>query len=62
MPQVDSLEESLLRHGRRWEAAIIGSAILLGGLIWLAVGRSPHWPGWVMLAAGAAWVFAARIT
>jgi ubiquinone biosynthesis protein len=62
MPQVDSLEESLLRHGRRWEAAIIGSAIILGGLIWLAVGRSPHWPGWVLLAAGAAWVFIARIT
>jgi hypothetical protein len=60
--RLESLEDSLLRHGRRWEAAIIGSAILIGGLIWLSVGRTPEWPGWAMLVAGAAWVFAARIT
>jgi ubiquinone biosynthesis protein len=62
MPQVESLEDSLLRHGRRWEAAIIGSAVLLGGILWLAIGRHPLWPGWAMLVAGAACWLAARMT
>ncbi len=62
MPQVEALEESLLRHGRRWEAAIVGAAILLGGLIWLAIGRSPEWAGWGMLVAGGACVLMARLT
>jgi len=62
LPQVEALEQSLLRHGRRWEAAIVGAAILLGGLVWLAVGRNPEWPGWIMLAAGGAWIFAARLS
>jgi ubiquinone biosynthesis protein len=58
--QLESLEESLRRHGRRWEAAIVGAAILLGGLLWLDIGRSPVWPGWAMLVVGAACVLAAR--
>jgi ubiquinone biosynthesis protein len=62
MPQVESLEESLRRHARRWEAAIIGAAIVLGGLVWLDIGRTPGWPGWVMVLAGAACILAARMT
>jgi uncharacterized membrane protein YccC len=62
MPQVEALEQSVLRHGRRWEAAIVGAAIILGGLIWLAVGRAPQWPGWVMLIAGGASILKARLS
>ena len=62
MPQVENLEDSLLRHGRRWETAIIGSAVLLGGILWLAIDRHPVWPGWAMLAAGAGCWCAARMS
>jgi ubiquinone biosynthesis protein len=55
-----SLAGILERSGRRREAVTIGSAILLGGLVWLALGRQESWPGWTMLALGAAWVLIGR--
>jgi hypothetical protein len=50
----------LERSGRRREAVTIGSAILLGGLIWLILGRAPEWPGWSMLVLGAGWILLGR--
>jgi ubiquinone biosynthesis protein len=55
-----SLARMLERSGRRREAVTIGSAILLGGLIWLITGRGPEWPGWSMLALGAGWIWVGR--
>jgi ubiquinone biosynthesis protein len=55
-----SLAQMLERSGRRREAVTIGSAILLGGLIWLILGRIPEWPGWSMLALGAGWILVGR--
>jgi hypothetical protein len=31
---------------------VLAVALLLGALVWLAAGRSPTWPGWLLLAAG----------
>ena len=50
----------LERSARRREAVTIGSAILLGGLIWLALGRQVAWPGWSMLVLGAGWILVGR--
>ena len=50
----------LERAARRREAVTIGSAILLGGLIWLALGRQAAWPGWSMLVLGAGWILLGR--
>ena len=55
-----SLARILERSGQRREAVTIGSAILLGGLVWLALGRQDSWPGWSMLILGAAWILIGR--
>jgi len=46
------LRAALERGARRRDAATVGAALLLGGLVWLAMARDPAWPGWTLLAAG----------
>ncbi|HTY50906.1 MAG TPA: ubiquinone biosynthesis regulatory protein kinase UbiB [Steroidobacteraceae bacterium] len=60
LPAAASLEQMLAQSARRREAVTIGAAILLGGLVWLALARRPAWPGWGLLALGAGWIVAAR--
>jgi ubiquinone biosynthesis protein len=55
-----SLARILDRAARRREAVTVGAAILLGGLIWLALGREAAWPGWSMLVLGTAWILVSR--
>ena len=51
----------ILDHAaRRREAVTVGAAVLLGGLIWLALGREAAWPGWCMLVLGAGWILVSR--
>jgi ubiquinone biosynthesis protein len=45
---------------RRRETVTLASAILLGGIVWLAMGRAAAWPGWLLIAAGVALIVAAR--
>jgi ubiquinone biosynthesis protein len=52
-PHADELRAALERGARRRDAAIVGGALLLGGLVWLAMARDPAWLGWALLAAGA---------
>ena len=60
----DTLSRALARildgAARRREAVTVGAAILLGGLIWLALGRQAAWPGWCMLVLGAGWILVSR--
>jgi len=55
-PAADSLElrSALARAARRRDAVTLGAALLLGGLVWLAVAREPSWIGWSLLVAGSA--------
>jgi ubiquinone biosynthesis protein len=55
-PEVSELRAALERSARRREAATLGAALLLGGLVWLAVAREPAWVGWGLLIAGTAGV------
>jgi ubiquinone biosynthesis protein len=55
-----SLARILEHSARRREAVTIGSAILLGGVVWLALGQQESWPGWSMLVLGAAWILIGR--
>jgi hypothetical protein len=32
--------------------------VLLGGIVWLALGHDPLWAGWSMAGAGVAWLIA----
>jgi len=60
VPEIEDLKRSLLKSSRRRETVIVGAAVLLGGLVWLASGRASDWPGWAMVAIGAAWVLIAQ--
>ncbi len=55
-----TLERVLDHSARRREAVTVGAAILLGGLVWLAVQRDFTWPGWAMLALGTGWILVGR--
>ncbi|HEY4340773.1 MAG TPA: ubiquinone biosynthesis regulatory protein kinase UbiB [Steroidobacteraceae bacterium] len=55
-----SLERILERSARRREVVTIGAVILLGGLLWLVLGRQPAWAGWSMLVLGAGWILVGR--
>jgi len=59
-PDMEAIKSALSESGRRREAVTVGAAIVLGGLVWLAVGRGAPWPGWALLAIGVVWVIAAR--
>ena len=48
------LHAALERSARRRDVVMLAAALLLGALVWLAVGRTPAWLGWTLLAAGAA--------
>ncbi len=55
-PAVELLHAELRRGHRRRDAVILGAAVLLGGIIWLALGRAA-WPGWTLAGLAAAWLF-----
>jgi ubiquinone biosynthesis protein len=60
VPEIDDLKRTLRTASRRREAVTVGAAILLGGLVWLAVGRTTDWPAWGMLLIGATWILLAQ--
>jgi ubiquinone biosynthesis protein len=55
-PAVELLHAELRRGHRRRDAVILGATALLGGIVWLALGRTA-WPGWTLAGLGAAWLF-----
>ncbi len=54
-PAVELLHAEMRRGHRRRDAVILGSAAILGGIVWLALGRTA-WPGWTLTGLGAAWL------
>jgi len=46
------LREELRAQGRRRDLVTVGAALLLGGLVWLAVSGGHAAAGWALLAAG----------
>jgi ubiquinone biosynthesis protein len=53
---VEDLKEEIRRVGRRRDTVTVGAAILLGGLVWLAVSGTAEWPGWALALLGTAWL------
>jgi ubiquinone biosynthesis protein len=55
--QVDSASAELMRleaerANRRRDLVTAASAVLLGGIVWLAVAHNPAWPGWLLCGLG----------
>jgi len=50
--ELEELRRELRAERRRRDAVTLGAALLLGGLVWLAVGREPAWLAWALLGAG----------
>ncbi len=53
---IETLRQEIRQASRRRDAIPIGSAILLGGLIWVGLAQGEGWPGWALTLFGAAWL------
>ena len=51
-PDLAELRAELKSEGRRRDLVTVGAALLLGGLVWLAVSGAHAATGWALLAAG----------
>jgi ubiquinone biosynthesis protein len=51
-PDLAELRAELRAEGRRRDLVTVGAALLLGGLVWLAVSGTHAAAGWALLAAG----------
>jgi ferric-dicitrate binding protein FerR (iron transport regulator) len=52
-PEITALRNEIRRTNRRRDRVTIAAAVLLGGLVWLALGRDPQWAGWTLAGVGA---------
>jgi ubiquinone biosynthesis protein len=57
-PEINALRSEIRRTNRRRDKVTIASVVLLGGIVWLALGHDPQWAGWTMVGAGVAWLIA----
>ena len=57
-PEINALRSEIRRTNRRRDKVTIASVVLLGGIVWLALGHDPQWAGWSMVGAGVAWLIA----
>ncbi len=58
-PALEEIKREVHRVGRRRDAITIGSAILLGGLVWLGMSHASDWRGWLLTLAAIAWLLVA---
>jgi ubiquinone biosynthesis protein len=55
-PEINALRAEIRRTNRRRDKVTIAAVLLLGGIVWMAVGHDPAWAGWALSGAGAAWL------
>jgi len=55
-PEINALRNEIKRTNRRRDKVTIASVLLLGGIVWLALGHDPVWAGWALAGVGAAWL------
>jgi ubiquinone biosynthesis protein len=53
---IESLRRSIEASDRRRNRATLGAALLLGAIVWLAIGADPAWPGWALGVLGTVWL------
>jgi ubiquinone biosynthesis protein len=57
-PEINALRSEIRRTNRRRDRVTVAAVLLLGGIVWAAVGRDPAWAGWALSALSAAWLVA----
>ena len=57
-PEINALRNEIKRTNRRRDKVTIATAVLLGGIVWLAFGSNPEWAGWALVGVGVAWLIA----
>jgi len=55
-PEINALRTEIRRTNRRRDKVTIAAVLLLGGIVWTAIGHEPVWAGWVLAGAGTAWL------
>ncbi len=53
---LEALREEIRDSARRRDVITVGAAILVSGLVWLAVSDGADWPGWALTGAAVAWL------
>jgi ubiquinone biosynthesis protein len=59
-PEYRLLRQELRRNARRSEIALLSATTALGGIVWLALGSVPAWPGFALLAVSVVGLFLLR--
>jgi ubiquinone biosynthesis protein len=57
-PELNELRDEIRRTNRRRDKVTVAAVVLLGGIVWLALGRDPVWAGWALAGTGVAWIIA----
>jgi ubiquinone biosynthesis protein len=55
-PEINALRSEIKRTNRRRDKVTVAAVLLLGGIVWMAIGRDPQWVAWVLSAVGVAWI------
>ena len=55
-PEINALRADIRRTNRRRDKVTIAAVLLLGGIVWTAIGHDPKWAGWALAGGGAAWL------
>jgi ubiquinone biosynthesis protein len=54
--QLEALRLEARAHARRRDTCMVGAALLLGGLVWLALSDATDWRAWLLTLASALWL------
>ena len=56
-PGLEELKRTIRETNARRDAITVAGVLLLGGIVWLAVGHNPSWPGWALSVTGVLWLY-----
>ena len=56
-PGLEELKRTVRETNARRDAITVAGVLLLGGIVWLAVGHNPSWPGWALSVTGVLWLY-----
>lgn len=56
-PGLEELKRTVRETNARRDAITVAGVLLLGGIVWLAVGHNPSWPGGALSVTGVLWLY-----